>query len=283
MRVAVTGATGFIGKYVLKELSNYSIEVVALVRNNSSSAELENYDAKIFQVDLCNPPDHLFDLLGYPDIMIHLAWGGLPNYSSLHHFEEELPKQYQFLKGLIQSGLSNLVVSGTCFEYGRQSGCLKETFATVPNTPYGYAKNALRCQLEYLQSKHPFELVWTRLFYMYGDGQPQNTIFSQLKNSVQNKIKVFNMSGGEQLRDYLHVSDIAKILVKLALKKPDQEIGIVNICSGKPISIRTLVEHWIQSNGWEIDLNLGYYPYPEYESMAFWGDRHKLDRFLEES
>lgn len=280
MKIAVTGATGFIGKYVLKELSKYSVEVIALVRN-TANISLENFDAKIFQLDLYNPPDGLFDLLGCPDVLIHLAWGGLPNYSSLHHFEEELPKQYQFLKGLIQSGLSNLVVSGTCFEYGMQLGCLKETFPTVPNTSYGYAKNGLRCQLEYLKYQHPFRLVWTRLFYMYGNGQHKNTIFSQLKHSVQNQSEVFNMSGGEQLRDYLHVSDIAKILVKLALKKKYKDVGIVNICSGKPISIRTLVEHWINSNGWKIALNLGYYPYPEYESMAFWGDREKLDSFLE--
>jgi dTDP-6-deoxy-L-talose 4-dehydrogenase (NAD+) len=40
------------------------------------------------------------------------------------------------------------------------------------------------------------------------------------------------------------------------------------------------VEGWIAENGWEIALNLGHYPYPDYEPMAFWGDRDRLDAIL---
>ena len=50
--------------------------------------------------------------------------------------------------------------------------------------------------------------------------------------------------------------------------------------SGKPISVRKLVEGWINENHWNINLNLGHYPYPDYEPLAFWGDRGKLDSFL---
>jgi dTDP-6-deoxy-L-talose 4-dehydrogenase (NAD+) len=57
--------------------------------------------------------------------------------------------------------------------------------------------------------------------------------------------------------------------------------GIVNVCSGQPISVRKLVEGWIKENGWSIDLYLGRYPYPEYEPMAFWGNPDKLNRCLE--
>ena len=87
------------------------------------------------------------------------------------------------------------------------------------------------------------------------------------------------MSGGEQLRDYLPVTDVAKYLVALALARKD--IGVVNICSGKPISVRKLVEAWVEENGWAIDLNLGYYAYPDYEPLAFWGTRSKLDNYTE--
>jgi dTDP-6-deoxy-L-talose 4-dehydrogenase (NAD+) len=53
------------------------------------------------------------------------------------------------------------------------------------------------------------------------------------------------------------------------------------VCSGEPISVRKLVEGWIKDNGWSIGLDLGHYPYPDYEPMAFWGDRQKLDRCLD--
>jgi dTDP-6-deoxy-L-talose 4-dehydrogenase (NAD+) len=89
------------------------------------------------------------------------------------------------------------------------------------------------------------------------------------------------MSGGEQLRDYLPVVEVARLLVSLALNGRDN--GIINICSGEPISVRRLVESWIAANGWSIELNLGHYPYPTFEPMAFWGDRRKLAACIEES
>ncbi len=64
------------------------------------------------------------------------------------------------------------------------------------------------------------------------------------------------MSGGEQLRDYLPVTDVAKYIVSLALQGKD--IGNVNICSGKPVSVRKLVEDLIVENDWRIKLNLGH-------------------------
>lgn len=279
-RVAVTGATGFVGRHVLCELARHSVDVVAVVRD-TGNANSDDLGVEVFQLDLATPPDQAFELLGRPDVLIHLSWGGLPNYRSLHHIDHELPIQYHFLSDLIRAGLSSLVVSGTCFEYGMRSGQLSEEMETIPNNPYGYAKDALRRQLEYLRAAQPFALTWVRLFYLYGEGQSEESLWPQLKQSVERGDKVFDMSGGEQLRDYLHVTEIAKCIVMMALNRAD--MGIVNICSGKPISVRRLVEDWIRENRWEIKLNLGYYPYPDYEPMAFWGDRSRLDRFLNDS
>ena len=274
MKIAVTGASGFIGQHIVAELQRQSISVVLVVRNSSSlPISLDNHHVAI--IDLQNPSLNSYELMGSPDVLIHLAWGGLPNYKSLHHFEEELPQQFQFLKMVIKSGLKNLVVAGTCFEYGMQSGALAEDTIAQPTNPYGFAKDTLRSQLEYLQQIEPFNLIWARLFYLYGDGQAETSLLSQLKRAVEHGDKSFNMSGGEQLRDYLPVTEVAKHLVSLAIMR--QDCRIINVCSGKPISVRKLVEDWIKQNDWSINLNLGYYPYPDYEPMAFWGDRSKLN------
>ncbi len=278
MKIAVTGANGFIGRHVVAELDRRSMPVTLVMR---SSSELPSSlaDRNIIVIDIKDPPLNSYELMGCPDILIHLAWGGLPNYKSLHHFEEELPKQFQFLKTLIKSGLKNLVATGTCFEYGMQSGSLTEDVRSQPTNPYGFAKDVLRSQLEYLQQLQPFNLTWARLFYVYGDGQAENSLLPQLKQAVERGEKFFNMSGGEQLRDYLSVTEVAHHLVSLATMKQDSRI--INVCSGKPISVRKLVEEWIAKNSWSIDLNLGYYPYPNYEPMAFWGDARKLAQCLE--
>jgi len=278
MKVAITGSMGFIGRHVLAELAKHPVDVIAVARRLPADPP-ELPQGKIVQLDIQDASSDTFALMGNPDVVVHLAWGGLPNYKSLHHSEQELPMQYRFLRTLVQSGLGSIVVAGTCFEYGMQSGPLSEDMETRPSNPYGFAKDALRRQLEYLRAVHPFALTWARLFYLYGEGQPENSLLPQLKRAVQRGDKVFNMSGGKQLRDYLPVTDVAKYLVALALARKD--IGVVNICSGKPISVRKLVEDWVEENGWAIDLNLGYYSYPDYEPLAFWGTRSKLDNYTE--
>jgi len=277
MKIAISGATGFVGRHVVAEVDRRGLPATLLGRSGSPLTLGTTH--RLVALDLDAPIADPFEAIGKPDVLIHLAWGGLPHYESLHHFENELPAQYRFLKAVIAGGLSNLLVTGTCFEYGMQSGALHEELDAKPTNAYGYAKNALRTQLEFLQRTMPFNLTWARLFYLYGDGQPETSLFPQLRAAVKAGRESFDMSGGEQLRDYLPVSEVARHLVTLALSGNDN--GVVNICSGRPVSVRSLVESWIAENGWSIGLNRGHYPYPAHESMAFWGDRHKLDRCLE--
>jgi dTDP-6-deoxy-L-talose 4-dehydrogenase (NAD+) len=276
MKIAVTGASGFIGRAVLAALSRRGIGAVACARSNLDAIAAFGHQA--VAMDLHNAPADAFAQLGRPDVLIHLAWAGLPNYRSLHHVESELPAQYCFLRGLVEAGLPSLVVAGTCFEYGMQSGPLHEDLPTRPGNPYGFAKDALRRELEFLKAAQPFVLTWARLFYLHGEGQAETSLLPQLRKAVAAGEKVFNMSGGEQLRDYLAVDEAAGHLVSLAIASRD--VGPVNVCSGRPVSVRRLVEGWIRDNGWTIGLNLDHYPYPDYEPMAFWGERRKLDDIL---
>ena len=267
MRIALTGASGFVGQHVLNTLLEQNAEVVAITRDRSKLSHLaEKVEILVLDIDA---DLNAFQLMGSPDVLIHLAWDGLPNYKSLHHFETELPTQYRFLKNMIESGLQTLLVSGTCFEYGMQSGALAPHLTTNPTNPYGYAKDALRKQLEYLKETIPYNLIWARLFYMFGQGQAAQSLYSQLEQAVLRGDKTFNMSGGEQIRDYLPIELVVNQIVKKALSAKDA--GIVNICSGKPTSVKNLVESWIKENNWNIELNLGYYTYPDYEPMEFWG------------
>jgi dTDP-6-deoxy-L-talose 4-dehydrogenase (NAD+) len=277
VKVAVTGGTGFLGRHVISELERRSVSIILICRPSTIiPATLARHST--VRIDIANADHDIFKLIGRPETLIHLAWNGLPNYHSLHHFETELPEQYLFLKILIQSGLTNLLVSGTCFEYGNQSGPLSEDLETRPNNPYGFAKDMLRRELEFLRKTKPFNLTWARLFYMYGEGQSESALLSQLKKAVEGGSPLFNMSGGEQLRDYLPAALAARYLVELAIRQ--EEHGIINICSGIPTSVRKLVETWIAENQWPIKLNPGYYPYPDCEPMAFWGTPDKLNRCL---
>lgn len=277
MKIALTGAGGYLGTHLLDALTRYKgVDTVACFRRSDHGRKLPpGTAAAVFDIA---QSDGVYERLGQPDVLIHLAWGGLPNYQSLHHFEEELPRQYGFVKSMVEQGLKAVVVTGTCYEYGMSSGELVEDVEATPANPYGYAKAALRRQLRFLQSSLEFRLTWARLFYSFGEGQAPSSLYSQLRASVARGDTVFPMSRGEQLRDFMPIEAMADDLARVAQANTDAD---VNVCSGRPTSVRRLVESWLDQNGWQIDLELGRYPYPAHEPLAFWGSRARLDRVLD--
>jgi nucleoside-diphosphate-sugar epimerase len=281
MRILVTGATGFIGNYVVNELLKKEFEVIASSVNKEKARKAEWFSKVTyipFDLAAFDQGINYYKIFEEPSLMIHLAWEGLPNYKSSFHQEINLPRHLAFLTNIIENGLSDLTVTGTCFEYGMQQGCLKEDMPAMPGNPYGKAKDSLRKELEILAKEYSVAYKWIRLFYMYGKGQNPNSLLSQLDKTLANHEPVFNMSGGEQERDFLPVEKIAGYIVKIAVQ--NKVTGVINCCSGKPITIKEFVENYLRETNGHISLNLGYYPYPDYEPMRFWGDTHKLNEII---
>ncbi|MCK4269805.1 MAG: NAD(P)-dependent oxidoreductase [Methanogenium sp.] len=279
MKVLVTGSTGFIGRYTIPMLLDQGLEVVATSRDEKKAKQFDWYNRVDYKpCDYQNENIDFFNFFGEPGIIIHLAWEGLPDYKNPVHVEKNLPASCRFLKNFLEGGVKKMVVTGTCYEYGMQYGCLSEDIITSPVTQYGLAKDALRKYLEFLMPEYNTSFNWIRLFYMYGEGQNEKSLIPQLKKAISNREKIFNMSGGEQLRDYLDVNTMVDYICKIALQ--EKYTGTINCCSGKPISIRRLVEMVVSEMGSEIRLNTDYYPYPDYEPMAFWGDNTKLNKVL---
>ncbi|MCT8003874.1 NAD(P)-dependent oxidoreductase [Sphingomonas sanguinis] len=275
MTIAVTGAAGFIGSHVVQALVARGKAVVGIVRRPPIRPIP---GLRYVQLDLAMACTDSFQAIGAPDALIHLAWGGLPHYRSLHHVERELPLQYAFLAQMVRAGLQAVTVAGTCYEYGMVDGELDEAREARPDNPYAFAKVALLRQLQFLQTETPFALNWARLFYMWGAGQAATSIYPLLQAAIDRGDATFPMSAGEQLRDYLRVEEVAGMIVDLALGCGNH--GVVNISSGTPISIRTLVERWIAERDASIVPQLGHYPYPNYEPLAFWGSAAKRRAIL---
>lgn len=265
-RVVVTGASGYVGQHVIKALASHGVTPVAMIHQTPLPSDLSAVET--VRLDLREGANDAYARLGKPDTVIHLAWGGLPNYTSLHHFTEELPAHFRFLSELVHGGLTRLVGVGTCLEYGLQSGPLAASTPTRPHTAYGYAKAALHEQLNFLRAAHPFQLAWARIFYLYGEGQPRGSIYAKLREAVMRGDPTFPMTGGEQLRDFLPVEAVAEQLASLSL---ETSVGRFNICSGQPISVRRLVDNWIADHQWGISPELGRVPYSPLEPLAFWG------------
>ncbi len=278
MIILVTGATGFIGNHLInKLLEEEQNKIIATSRDIYKAKKFSWFSkVKYIQYDLDdNKNINLYEFFGKPDKMIHLAWGGLPAYNDLIHIEKFLFNHYTFIKNIIKDGLKDITITGTCLEYGIQNGCLVETLDTNPSNSYAIAKDSLRKFVVELKKSFDFDYKWVRLFYMYGVGQSEKSLFSLLDKAIKNKDEVFNMSGGEQLRDFLPISDVVKNII-LIVNQNSHINESINCCSGKPISIRNLIEKYLLDYKYSMKLNFGFYKYPSYEPMAFWGNNDKL-------
>jgi nucleoside-diphosphate-sugar epimerase len=275
MKVAITGASGFLGRYVLRELQLRDLDIVD-ARRSLTGSNVQHPRTTQVQWDLANA-EGSFEQLGSPDVLIHLAWEGLPNYQSSRHVDTELPAQSRFLRSCVAGGLKRLAVAGTCFEYGLADGELSEEGPTLPVTQYGLAKHQLHEELMSLEAWRKVQVMWGRFFYLYGAGQALSSLYGQLSSAIEEGLPVFNMSEGAQERDFLPVAEAARLFTTLALSPA---AVTVNICSGRPISVLSLVEQWVAERNAAISLNRGYYPYTAFEPMAFWGSRAKLDAIL---
>lgn len=279
LHVLVTGATGFVGRHLVSALLERGCCVRAVARN----AEVAQSMAWIDSVEFVAADIHAADLdvvalTEGVDVLAHLAWPGLPNYQALFHFERNLFADYAFIKQVVEAGVAQVLITGTCFEYGLQSGPLSEETMPQPSNPYGLAKNTLRLFLESLQREQPFTLQWARLFYLYGVGQNPNSLLASLDRAIEAGEQLFNMSAGEQLRDYLAIDVAAGYLAELLLRRNFS--GVVNCSSGQPISVRALVEQRLLERGASITLNLGHHGYSLHEPMAFWGVAERLQQLL---
>ena len=280
LNVLVTGATGFVGRHLVAALLARGHRVRALARDASKAADMPWIDdVEFIAADIHGSHATIATWVEGIDVLVHLAWPGLPNYRALFHFEHNLMADYAFIKQAVVAGVPQVLVTGTCFEYGMQSGPLDEQCPARPANPYGLAKHSLHQFLQALQLHRPFTLQWARLFYLHGEGQNPNSLLAALDRAIDSGEKTFAMSAGEQLRDFQPITEAARQLAGLLLCR--EFSGVVNCASGQPTSVRSLVEQRLHERGAELQLNLGHYPYPTHEPMAFWAVTDRMQHLLQ--
>ncbi|MFK3943557.1 NAD-dependent epimerase/dehydratase family protein [Pseudomonas monteilii] len=281
LHVLVTGATGFVGRHLVYELLARGCQVRALARDEQRARTMPWFDQVQFIAGDLQQADaaQICHWVAGIDVLAHLAWPGLPNYQALSHLEHNLMNDYRFIKQAVKAGVRQVLVTGTCFEYGMQSGPLDEQCPAHPTNSYGLAKHSLHQFLRMLQQHEPFTLQWARLFYLYGEGQNPNSLLASLECAIDSAVTSFDMSAGEQLRDFQPITEAARQLAGVLHCRTFS--GVVNCASGKPVAVRSLVEQRVHERGAKLQLNLGHYPYPVHEPMAFWAVTDRLRQLLQ--
>lgn len=241
MTVLVTGATGFIGSHVVRELRARGLDVRAAIRTTSDTTAVAELVDEVDWVvcDLSRASSvELEELCGSVDACIHAAWYVEPG--KYAHAVENVPwvgTSMRLLEALAAGGCRRAVYIGTCFEYDHRTGYLAEDSPTRPWTLYGAAKLSTALMGARLAEQLGVGFSWARLFYQFGPGEPEGRLVPQVVRSLLAGEEVA-VTRGTQIRDFLHVADVASALVDVA---QSNHAGSVNIGSGRPVSVRDVV------------------------------------------
>jgi nucleoside-diphosphate-sugar epimerase len=287
-RLLVTGAAGFVGAHVVRQALNAGYDVAAVVRPARAAWRLKDVvgDAaggtrrgagtlQVWEHDLAEAHGLGESLAKWkPDACVHLAWYAVPGrYLHAPQNLDCLRHGLDLLEVLADHGCGRVVMTGTCAEYDtRRQGPLAEDAPTRPETLYAATKLALGAVAHQRAAQRGLGLVWARLFYLYGPAEPEARLVPALIAALLAG-RPFRATAGEQVRDYLHVADVAAAL--LALARGDAT-GVYNVASGIPVRVREVMSLAADLAGRPDLLELGALPYRDWEPPAVYADCARL-------
>ena len=273
LKILVTGANGYLGQGIVRIILNNGHCVVATDFNTQFVDErAERIVCNLFEVD--NP----YSFFGEPDVLLHLAWrDGFVHYSSAHI--DDLPKQYAFIKKMVDGGIQQVAVMGSMHEIGFFEGSINESTPCHPTTPYGIGKNALRDLTQMICKQKNIVFQWLRGYYIVGNSKFGSSIFSKITAAVDEGKTEFPFTLGQNQYDFIDYPDFCAQVAAVVGQKNEQ--GIINICSGKPEKLADRVERFIKENDYRIKLQYGAFPDRPYDSKAVWGNDTKIRKIME--
>jgi nucleoside-diphosphate-sugar epimerase len=267
--IAVTGANGYIGRHVVNALIDKGVEVIAI----DLFTEDVNAKAKAINMDIFNETKDIYNKLGNPDVCLHLAWKDGFSHNSDSHMEF-LSKHYEFIRNMIDGGLKQIAVMGTMHEIGYYEGVIDENTPCNPISMYGIAKDALRRSVLLMAQNKKIIVQWLRAFYIYGDDKRNHSIFSKIAQAEENGQEKFPFNTGKNKYDFIQIDELAKMVATCVLQ--NDFYGIINCCSGHPISLAEKAEGFIKDHNFKIKLEYGVFSDRPYDSPVIWGDSSKI-------
>jgi nucleoside-diphosphate-sugar epimerase len=275
VRALVTGAAGFIGAQVVRQLIHDGWDVVALVRPRTRMDRLAEVGSSFQRVecDLADTAKLTAELRAAPpELCLHLAWYVAPDVHEAAANFDCVTHGTSLLRMLDAIGCPRSVFVGTYLEYDLALGDLTEETPLRPQNLYAACKHALHTMAESYCRMRGRSFVWARLFNNYGPGEYDGPLVSHIIRRLLDG-EPCALTSGEHHRDYLHVEDTARALCALARSSFE---GAVNVSSGEEVSIATIARTIGELTGRSDLLRFGAYPAAAHHAARIRGDVTRL-------
>lgn len=270
MKVLLTGATGFIGSHVLKQLEDAEIDFIVAGRTRPAAYAGDFIEADLLQAAISK------DIIQRAGIshLIHLAW-----YAE-HGAYWKSPLNLRWVDATVQlteafclAGGKQMVLAGTCAEYDWSYGyCTEANTPLNPASLYGTAKDVTRRLVTAMCAEHQVTCSWGRVFLPYGPGEDSRRLIPALINVFDGKRDPFGVNASP-FRDFLHVEDVAAGFLTLL---QEESAGAFNICSGQPVQIAEIVKLLAKSRNVDPQLVLSLTADRPGEPALLIGDNQKI-------
>lgn len=272
-RVLLTGASGFIGRAAIKPLLDSGFEVHAVARHPLADVA----EVQWRQTDLLNEASLRDAVLSIkPTHLLHFAWYAEPGkyWTSTANFDW-LRASLLLLRTFHECGGDRAVMAGTCAEYEWLSDVYSEDASPRrPATLYGACKNALQGVFAAYSRQAGLSSAWGRIFFPFGPHEHMSRLIPSVACSLL-KGQVAECTPGEQIRDFMHVDDVAAAFVALLASEVQ---SAVNIGSGAGVRVKEIVRTIGEQVGRSDLIRLGARPMPAGDPSSIVADVGRLER-----
>ena len=247
-KVLVTGATGFLGKYVVEELVEHGYQVRAFGRNSKVGRSLENTSVSFFQGDLTKADDVLEACKGM-DLVVHAGalstvWGPWEDF-----YQANVLGTKYILEACRQTDIQRIVYvsSPSIYAAPKDQLAIKESDAPEENNLNNYIRSKLSSEKHFKDYPDvPSIILRPRGLFGIGD----TSILPRVINLSQ-KIGIPLIGDGRQLMDMTCVENVA-LAIRLAIEAPEAKGEVYNITNGEPRAFRELLEESLTGLGYPI-------------------------------
>jgi nucleoside-diphosphate-sugar epimerase len=248
-RVLVTGATGFVGRQIVRNLSRLGCDLVLVIREGKQNTlnDLSITGSVVKTADLFSEDEFWWAKQCHDvDTIVHAAWyAETGKYLQSSKNLKCLSGSLKLAQGAVSAGVRRIIGVGTCFEYDLKDGELSVSTPLKPISTYAATKAALFMTWSQWLPAQSTEFAWCRLFYIYGEGEDVRRLVPYLRSRLE-KGETAELTNGKQIRDFLDVAEVGNRIAQVALGNQE---GPINICSGTPITVRQLAEQIAEEYG----------------------------------